>query len=102
MRVIFTCTRQGRKCHPRSTGLQSCDADDTERGPYRFCFVSAVRYEPPHIHVRRDDGFAKFWLDPVELQSSGNFSRPELRRVLRSVERNQARFSEDWDGYFDR
>ena len=70
-------------------------------GPYRFYFVSADRYELPHIHVRRDDGFAKFWLSPVELQSSGNFSRRELRRILRIVERNQVRLLEDWNDYFD-
>ncbi len=70
-------------------------------GPYRFYFVSADRYEPPHIHVRRDNGFAKLWLDPVELQSSGNFSRPELRQILQIVEQNQARFLEEWNGYFD-
>ncbi|MYC62894.1 MAG: DUF4160 domain-containing protein [Caldilineaceae bacterium SB0661_bin_34] len=70
-------------------------------GPYRFYFVSADRYEPPHIHVRHDNGFAKFWLDPVELQSSGNFSRPELRRILQIIGQNQARFLEEWNGYCD-
>lgn len=70
-------------------------------GACRFYFVSADRYESPHIHVRRDDGFAKFWRDLVELQSSGNFSRPELRRILRIVEQNQVRFLEEWNDYFD-
>ena len=70
-------------------------------GSYRFYFVSVDRYEPLHIHVRRDNGFAKFWLDPVELQSSGNFSRRELRRILWIVEQNQARFLEEWNDYFD-
>ena len=46
--------------------------------------------------------FAKFWLDPVELQISGNFSRQELRWILRIVEQKQARFLEEWNGYFDR
>ena len=50
-------------------------------GPYRFYFVSADGDEPPHVHVRRDAAFAKFWLDPVELQNSGNFSRTEIRRI---------------------
>ena len=49
-------------------------------GPFRFYFVSGDRGEPPHVHIGRDNGFAKFWLDPVELQTSGNFSRVELRR----------------------
>ena len=70
-------------------------------GPYRFYFVSADRYEPSHIHVQYDDGFAKFWLDSVELHSSGNFSRPELHRILWIVEQKQARFLEVWNGYFD-
>lgn len=48
-----------------------------------------------------DDGFAKLWLNPAELQSNGDFSRPELRRVLWSVEQNQAPFLEEWNGYFD-
>jgi len=38
------------------------------RGPYRFFFVSVDWSEPPHIHVRREDKTAKFWLDPVSLQ----------------------------------
>ena len=70
-------------------------------GAYRFYFVSVDRYEPLHIHVRCDNGFAKFWLDSVELQSSGNFSRPESRRIPRIVEQNQARFLEEWNDYFD-
>src|ERR1039458_264683 len=59
-------------------------------GPYRFFFVSLDRAEPPHIHVRRADMVAKFWLEPVTLQRAGGFSRhaiansptdPRLARV---------------------
>ena len=45
-------------------------------------------------------GFAKFWLDPVELQTSGNFSRVELRRLRGIVERNQTLFLEAWYDHF--
>jgi hypothetical protein len=31
-----------------------------------FFFVSLDCGEPPHIHVRRENMVAKFWLDPVE------------------------------------
>lgn len=71
-------------------------------GPYRFYFVSADRVEPPHIHVRRDDGFAKFWLNPVALQNSGNLGSRELRRIHRIVERRRSEFLEAWYDYFDR
>ena len=40
-------------------------------GPYRFFFFAGDRGELPHIHVEREDKLAKFWLDPVRLQSSG-------------------------------
>ena len=70
-------------------------------GPYRFYFLSGDRVEPPHIHVRRDNGFAKFWLNPVTLQDSGNFGNKELRRIRRIIEQNQATFLEVWDDYFD-
>jgi hypothetical protein len=47
-------------------------------GPYRLFFYSSDRDEPPHVHVEREDNVAKFWLDPVTLQSSGGFSRDEF------------------------
>ena len=31
-------------------------------GPYRFYIVAWDRNEPPHVHVKRDNGSAKFWL----------------------------------------
>ena len=69
-------------------------------GPYRFYIVSWDRNEPPHVHVQRDNGFAKFWLSPVELANSQNFERREIRRILRIIERNQASLIERWNEYF--
>jgi len=42
-------------------------------GPYRFYFYSGDGGEPAHIHIKRDENTAKFWLDPVRLQDSGGF-----------------------------
>lgn len=47
-------------------------------GPYRLFFYTGDREEPPHMHVEREDKIAKFWLDPIRLQSSGGFSRSEI------------------------
>jgi Domain of unknown function (DUF4160) len=41
------------------------------RKSYRFFFYMADRYEPPHIHVAKEDSAAKFWLDPLELEFNG-------------------------------
>ncbi|MGF7140466.1 DUF4160 domain-containing protein [Roseimarinus sediminis] len=33
-----------------------------------FFFYSNEGSEPVHIHVRKAGGFAKFWIEPVELE----------------------------------
>jgi Domain of unknown function (DUF4160) len=69
-------------------------------GPYRFFLYASDRDEPPHIHVEREDRIAKFWLDPVRLQSSGGFSRVEIARIGRLVNTRQSLFMEAWNEYF--
>ena len=69
-------------------------------GPYRFFFYASDRDEPPHIQVERDDRIAKYWLDPVRLQSSGGFSRVELARIERLVNDHRVEFVEAWNEYF--
>jgi hypothetical protein len=69
-------------------------------GPYRFFFVSLDYSEPPHIHVRREDKVAKFWLDPVVLQKAGGFSRTELNKIARLVDEQREYFLESWHEFF--
>jgi len=71
-------------------------------GPYRFFFYASDRNEPPHIHVERDDNVAKFWLDPVRLQSSGGFSRVEINKIANIVTEHQTELLEAWNEYFRR
>lgn len=70
------------------------------RGPYRFYFRSVDGVEPPHIHVRRDNRFAKFWLNPVRLQNGGSFSQRDLRAIHRIIENYQDSLLEAWNDYF--
>jgi hypothetical protein len=69
-------------------------------GPYRFFFFAGDRDEPPHVHVEREDRVAKFWLDPVRLQSSGGFSRNEIIRIQKLVGDYQLQLREAWNAYF--
>ena len=71
-------------------------------GPYRFFFYASDRNEPVHIHVEREDNVAKFWLDPVRLQTSGGFNRLELKRIRAIIDENQQELMEAWDEYFGR
>lgn len=69
-------------------------------GPYRVFFYASDRDEPHHIHVERDDNVAKFWLDPVRLQSSGGFSRVEITKIAKIVTDHQTGLLEAWNEYF--
>lgn len=69
-------------------------------GSYRFFFYSSDRDEPPHVHIEHDDRIAKFWLDPVRLQNSGGFSRSELNRIQRMIEKRHRDLLEAWNAYF--
>ena len=70
------------------------------QGPYRFYFLAADRVEPPHVHVRRDRGRAKFQQDPVRLASGGRFGGAELRRIEAVVREHRARLLGDWHERF--
>ena len=70
-------------------------------GPYRFFFYSGDRNEPQHIHIEHEDRVAKFWLDPVRLQSSGGFSRKEINRLVKMVEEYQEQLLRSWSEFFN-
>lgn len=69
-------------------------------GAYRFFFYASDRDEPMHIHVEHEYSIAKFWLDPVRLQSSGGLSRVEIRRIEKLVKKHQFELMEAWNEYF--
>jgi hypothetical protein len=71
-------------------------------GPYRFFFYAGDRDEPQHVHAERDNNLAKFWLDPVRLQTGGGFSRRELSRIQTLVEDNRELLARSWNEFFNR
>jgi hypothetical protein len=69
---------------------------------YRFFVVSLDRGEPAHVHVRRENMAAKFWLDPVALGRAGGFSRVELNAIASLVQAHRERFLRSWYEFFGR
>ena len=86
--------RQGKNGMP--TLLQ------TEGFRFFFFFYSNERLEPPHVHVEKGDGEAKFWLDPVQVAYSHRLTPAELRRARELVFQHQAMFKERWNEHFRR
>ena len=70
--------------------------------PYRFFIVSLDRGEPPHVHVRRENMVAKFWLESVTLERAGGFSRVELNAFVKLVHEHGERLLRSWYEFFGR
>lgn len=67
---------------------------------YRFFFVSLDRGEPVHIHIEKDDAYAKFWLKPIKLAKSKGFNATELAKIRGIIEKHQKIFIRKWDEFF--
>ena len=53
---------------------------------YRIGFFQADLAEPPHVHVRRQSGEAKFWLDTIAVAGSRGFRPHEIREIATILE----------------
>jgi uncharacterized protein DUF4160 len=84
----------------RATRCQNY-AHRTKNRPISIFLLRRDRDEPSHIHVERDANTAKFWLDPVRLQSSGGFSRTEINRIQELVEENREVLLERCNEFFN-
>jgi hypothetical protein len=72
-----------------------------KREGYRLYFFSneGDPREPPHVHVRKGDDEAKFWLRPeVAVAESFRFNAAELNALLRMVNEERARIERAWNG----
>ncbi len=70
-------------------------------GLYRFFCYAGDRDEPPHVHVERDNNEAKFWLEPIRLQSNRGFSRIEINRIQKLIEEHQEQLLVGWNEFFN-
>lgn len=68
---------------------------------YRFFFFSNEGNEPPHIHVQRAEGYAKFWLQSLQLAASTGYNNRELAQIRELVEQHRDLLLERWYEYFD-
>jgi Domain of unknown function (DUF4160) len=71
-------------------------------GGFKFFFYSneGSPREPIHIHVRKGDGEAKFWLNPIAVATSVGFDARTLRELTDQVETNRLMIERTWYDYF--
>jgi len=72
---------------------------------YRFFFFSneGNPLEPCHIHVRKAEALAKFWVSAKEitLAESYGLSSSELRKLHNLIQNNQPLIERTWHDYFE-
>ena len=58
--------------------------------------------EPVHIHVRKGEAVAKFWLEPdIAVAEDYGMSASELRELIGAVKENKLLIERYWNEYFD-
>jgi hypothetical protein len=67
---------------------------------YKFLFFSLDEGEPPHIHVTKGSGQAKFWLADCRLAKSKGFADHELRLIQKKVDEHRKSFLRAWHDHF--
>ena len=70
---------------------------------YKFFFFSneGVPPEPIHIHVRKGERVAKFWIEPiVSVAYNFEMTSKELKELQAVVENNVAIIRSKWNEYF--
>ncbi|HEO65593.1 MAG TPA: DUF4160 domain-containing protein [Spirochaetes bacterium] len=70
---------------------------------YRFFFFSneGKPLKPLHIHVRKDEKVAKFWIEPeIALAETYAFSSSELNGLAKIIETNKTLIERSWNEYF--
>jgi len=69
-------------------------------GKYRFFVFSNERNEPKHIHVESAGNYAKFWLEPVDLESSVGYKSIELAEIRKLIHESILFLRARWDAHF--
>lgn len=66
---------------------------------FRFFFYSN-EHDPPHIHVEKSGGAAKFNLLPVEFVYNKGMKVKELKKAEQIIEEEQMFFLDEWAKFF--
>jgi len=66
-----------------------------------FFFYANEGLEPMHVHVRKAGGFAKFWVEPVELEFAQGLKTQDLNKAEELIIENLELIKTKWDEVFN-
>jgi hypothetical protein len=70
---------------------------------YRLFFFSneGSPLEPIHVHIRKGQALAKFWLEPsTYLSENYGFNSKELKEIEELIRKNEQEIKTKWNQYF--
>lgn len=67
---------------------------------FRIFFYSADGNEPIHVHIEYGDAMAKFWMNPISLESSYRMKAKDLKKARTILEDNSELIRREWNEYF--
>lgn len=68
---------------------------------FKFYFWSKEGDEPPHVHIKKGDGNAKFWLIPeIKEKYSYGFTVREKRDIRDIINDNLETLINHWNEFF--
>ncbi len=67
---------------------------------YVFFFYANEGNEPMHVHVRRGGGYAKFWIEPLELDYAKGLKTKEIVRAEILITENIETIRRKWNNVF--
>ena len=67
---------------------------------YVFFFYANEGNEPMHVHVRRGGGYAKFWIEPLELDYAKGLKTKEIVRAEILITENLETIQRKWNNVF--
>jgi len=62
-----------------------------------FFFYSNEGQEPIHVHVRKAGGFAKFWIEPVELDFAQGMKIADIKQAEELIYKNKELINTKWN-----
>ena len=62
-----------------------------------FFFYSNEGQVPIHVHVRKAGGFAKFWIDPIELEFSQGMKSSDIKQAEDLIIDNLEIINKKWN-----
>ncbi len=72
-----------------------------ETGGYQFSFYSNENGEPPHVHINKGNGSAKYWLEPEAAEEYAyGFKLKERRDIKKLVKEHYNFLIKKWYEHF--